>query len=235
MSCRVPDPEPVAACRRGRRGGFTLVEIVVVMAIVVLLLAIAGVAFNPAGGAKARKAARGEVVSMLTRARSHAISSGNPTAMAVVGLRDGPNAMRGKALGLFEVRRDEVAGTYEPVRQLRRWVSLSGRTLLLDGSAVRASDGQGLNALDEEPVLVVEVPSGEAAGMEEASVHVVVFEPTGAVSHPPGSGRIEFFIGEGKYGREGLVVTAKDDSGSATIDRVMLSRLTGRAQSLAAE
>lgn len=34
--------------------------------------------------------------------------------------------------------------------------------------------------------------------MSPVNLSFVVFESTGSVSHPPGSGRIEFLIGEGR-------------------------------------
>jgi prepilin-type N-terminal cleavage/methylation domain-containing protein len=215
----------------GWRHAFSLVEVLAVISVIAILMAVAAVALKPSGES-ARRAARGEILAMLTRARSHAISSGNPAAMVMVNLKDGPNEMRGKSMTLYEVRRDEVAGTWEAVEQVRRWVNLPERTILLDGGAAPVAGTDGTNVLDEALTLAGEVPGETSGSKQSVEFSFVVFDSTGAVLHPSGSGRLEIFVGEGSYRSDGLLITRKMPDGSAVADRVVLSRLSGRAQSV---
>ena len=212
-----------------------MVEVLSVITVVAILLAVAAVALRPSG-ANARRAARGEVLAMLTRARSEAISSGSPIALVLMSLKDGPEERRGKSMTLYEVKQDDVSGTWEARKQLRRWIDMPERTILLDGQAVPVSGNGGTNVLDDSATLTAEVPGSSRGAKEEVECAFVVFSSTGAVLHPSGSGRLELFIGEGTYrGASGLLVTKKAPDGSAITDRVVLSRLSGRAQSVGSE
>ena len=228
---RVPKSASVRGAE-GHREAFTLVELLVVIAIIGILLAVAGSALSSTGTSE-RRAARGEIQGLLTRARSHAISSGDPTALVMIGLASGPDDMRGKVLSLFEVKRNVASGDWEVEEQLRRWLELPGSTILMDGSTVGATSEKGSNVLDEAVRLTVEVPSGTSGSKIEVEASFVVFESTGAVSHPSGSGRVEFYIGQGVIRSGRLTVTEKTSSGAVVADRVVLSRLTGRAQAVA--
>lgn len=214
-----------------RCAGFTLVEVLVVIAVMGILLGVAVSAFSRTGTAE-RKAARGEILSLLTRARSQAISTGQATAVAMVGLDDGPEEKRGKALTLFAVKRNEIGDEWVVDEQLRRWVTLPGKTVLLNGSLAATAGGKGVNVLDEAVWLEAEVPGGTSGRKVSVKLSFVVFEATGVVSHPSGSGRIEFAIGEGFMQGGSLRVTGTTSTGTAVVDRVVLSRLTGRAQSV---
>lgn len=216
---------PSDLLRPGR--GFTLMEVVAVVAVIGILLAVGAGGFL-ATGTSERRVARGEILAMLTRARSHAIASGTPTAMAMIGPGAGPEEMRGKAVTIFEVKQDVASGRWEVAGRMRRWAFLPGATILMGGSG----EG-GRNIMDGAAGLRVEVPSGAGGGKDEIAAPFVVFDATGAVIHPSGSGRLEIHIGEGVI-RDGLLtVTSKTSSGQAITDRVVLSRLTGRARSVA--
>lgn len=208
-----------------------MVEILSVIAVIAILLAAAAVALRPSGES-ARVAAKGELVAMLTRARSEAISSGSPVALVLLNLEDGPEERRGKAMTLYAVSQDEVSGRWESGDQLRRWVDLPTRTILLDGRAAPAGGSAGTNVLEEALTITGEVPTDRQGVKQEVECSFVVFGPTGTVLHPSGSGRLEFFIGEGVFRPGGLVVTRKAEDGSAITDRVVVSRLSGRARSV---
>lgn len=217
--------------RRGARG-FTLIELLTVIAVVGILLGISVIAISPSGGPRARRAARDEVVAMLTRARSEAIASGNPTAVAIVGFGAGPDGARGKALTTYAVRREGTGEAISPVEQKRRWVKLPGRTILLGAASGAGDPTRASNLIDGAAVLKVRVPPDRGTRATEVMAPCVVFESTGAVSHPPGSGRLALYIGEGTWRNNELVVTARKNSGEPVADAVFLSRLTGRARSM---
>src|SRR5689334_2041290 len=67
--------EGTKGIRGGVRAGFTAVEIMLVVAIMVLLLAMAVPAFNFITGSRSTDAAQNLVSAMLGRARAYAISS----------------------------------------------------------------------------------------------------------------------------------------------------------------
>lgn len=231
---------------RGLRSAFTLVEVLAVITIVAILLGVAALAFKPSGES-ARRAARGEILGMLTRARSQAISTGSPSALVVVrsvvsGGGDNRDRawteMKDRSMNVMEVLWDEDAGVWVGSEPTSRWIDLPKKIVLLDDAAAGNSSSFGSNLLDETATLPGYV-LGTAADRERGgggAVKVehafVVFDPTGAVVHPTGSGRIEFVLGEGTWREGQLTVTRRLDDGSAVADRVVLSRLSGRAQSV---
>lgn len=216
---------------RPARPAFTLVEVLAVMAVMAILMAVMAVGLKPSGEG-ARRAARGEILALLTRARSQAISSGGPVALVMINLDDGPAERRGKSLTLFRVRQDRVTGAWEATEQLRRWVNLPANTILLSGSEAPSTGARGSNILDESLTLSGEVPSDATGDKVPVECSFVVFASTGSVLHPSGSGRIEFYVGEGAWRAGSVLLTRKTDAGEAVADRVVLSRLSGRAQSV---
>lgn len=229
------------------RRAFTLVEVLAVITIIAILLGVSALALKPSGES-ARRAARGEILGMLTRARSHAISSGNPSAMVVVrtvvsGGGDKEDKvwteMKDRSMNVVDVSWDEDSQVWTGKEPTSRWVDLPKKILLLDGAEADRSGSIGANFLEEPVTLpgvvlgtVAERQSGGGGDSVQVEYSFVVFDPTGAVLHPSGSGRIEFVIGEGVWRNRQLTVTRRLDDGSAVADRVVLSRLSGRAQSV---
>jgi prepilin-type N-terminal cleavage/methylation domain-containing protein len=72
----------------GRRGGFTLTEILIVIGIIVLILAMAVPAFNYITGTRSQEAATNIIAAMLSRARTEAINyqRNNENSRAYVGV-----------------------------------------------------------------------------------------------------------------------------------------------------
>ena len=181
----------------GRRRGFTLTELLVVIAIIGILLAATAAVVGTGEGSRSRKGARAELLGLLTRARAEAITRGEPVAVVLVGTEAGPDAMRGKAAAIFEVDRSSAAETWRAGEQIQRWVRFPGSAVLLDDRFAPRGNRYGVNAMAQEAILSVPVFERDR-GTYHVGAPFVVFASTGSVVHPPGSGRIEFFVGEGE-------------------------------------
>ena len=77
-----PTPAPPTAPRAGRPG-FTLVEMLIVMGIIVLMLGIALPAFRAITGGRSEEGATNVITSMLARARADAVATQQPRGVAV--------------------------------------------------------------------------------------------------------------------------------------------------------
>jgi prepilin-type N-terminal cleavage/methylation domain-containing protein len=76
-------PQTTARCPHTQRAGYTLVELIVVLVIAAILLGLAAVRATEAADRSAVHAAAGEVVAVMTTARSLAIYRRAPVAVAI--------------------------------------------------------------------------------------------------------------------------------------------------------
>lgn len=199
------------------------------IAIIGILLAATAAVVGTGGGSRARKGARAELLALLTRARAEAITRGEPVAVALVGGDAGPDSMRGKAAAVFEVDRSSAAESWRAGEQIQRWVTFPGSAVLLDDRYAPRKNRYGVNAMAQKEILSVPVFERDR-GTYHIGAPFVVFESTGSVVYPPGSGRIEFFMGEGNWRDGEFVLTGRTKQGEPLTDRLVLSRLSGRAQ-----
>ena len=163
------------SCLRPRSASraFSLVELLVVMAVVALLLGIAGMAFNNFGRSTSLAAAGNRVAAILEQARQHAMSQGAMTTVAIS--TDSANSKRNQAFVVLAARprSDGEALTAADWKQVSKW------EILPEGITVDS----GSSFTDSGTKLVPSLPSQlpERAGEGSNSFRYVIFQPSGAV------------------------------------------------------
>ncbi len=85
MTCRParPPPSPSAGSRQGRQSGFTLIELMVVLAVAALLVGVATVALHRPQGRPLLSSTARQVASAFRAARMEAILRGRPQTVTV--------------------------------------------------------------------------------------------------------------------------------------------------------
>lgn len=194
--------------------GFSLIELLAVMAVVVLMMSLLLPALTGFGGSTARKGAVTTVMNTLEQARVAALESGRN--VMVVFAR--PNFPERDALVVLRETEDGT-GNYEA---MTRWIRLPQKVLLMEPD----SGGSLLeeNANIDEGRLPVSKPPGTSKDLS-----AIVFNSSGAVEFPsPSEARprnLSIFLSEGVRGENGQ--EARTITG---FDVISASRYTGRVQ-----
>ncbi len=159
--------------RRSAAPAFSLVELLVVMAVVALLLGIAGMAFNNFGRSTSLAAAGNRVAAILEQARQHATSQGAMTAVAIA--TDSASQDRNQAFVVLAARprNDGGALTAADWKQVSKWEVLPEGIIVDSGSSFTESGTKLI------PSLPSQLP--ERAGERADSFRYVIFQPSGAV------------------------------------------------------
>lgn len=218
----MPDFVP---CQRSRpeaaRGGFSLVELLAVVAILMLLMAVAVTTMMPTA-ARARQAARAMLEGQLARTRSHAVSAGVPTALLFAGYQaDG--GIAGRATAVVEVEWDDQAAAWKSKRVLSRWEAMPGQVVFFPGAVANC----GPTLMDRPQVLAARGPSGA-----DVSGPFLLFGPNGGVEWPAAGEPLVVAFGSGAVQGGGVQATEKGPDGVPVHDRLLLSRLTGRSREM---
>jgi prepilin-type N-terminal cleavage/methylation domain-containing protein len=212
---------------RNRQSGFTLVELLVVMAIMALLLAMGAGLFSSAGRGQSRQAARSLVTGVLTNAQNRALTAGEPRAVVMMPYETGREGQLGRAFTIFEVRQDEATDTFVAERQLRRWIELPGRFIFSKAGAVT---GEGQNGFAQPPIVEVSVPAPKSEGTRKVAMPAIIFGDSGRVIWPAGSGELELQLSEGVV-QDGVAVATGDQERDARQREIfIIGRQTGRAR-----
>lgn len=205
--------------KRTLRTGFSLVELVVVMAIMAMILALAAISMRPSA-LRAAHVSRDLVIAQVNRARSHAIASGIPTAVVFSPYQEGPAEKRGRMMGLVEVKNGTLAGAdHEVARVLARWEELpKGQFFLTQALAQR----QTTTVLDGERKLHLTVDGEEVEG------NYLLFSREGEVIYPTAS-KIEICLAPAVMQNGRPRLTGENQDGSS-VDVIEVSRLSGRVR-----
>lgn len=172
------------------RSAFTLVEMVVVIAIIVILMVAGLQVFGDSGG-NSRKTATDAVTGLIEQARTTAITSRTTVVLAIAEPGDLPIKDGRCRIGLFRVPVWPADATSVDAVLIRRWQTLPAGVVLLGGEV----DGVR-NPLDEPQITL---RYGTGAKALEISVHSLAFGPRGGLHWPSGSDPMALRIAEGAY------------------------------------
>ena len=212
--------------------GFSLIELLVVVGVIATLLAMGAAVVGGSRG-ESRQAVKSLALGFLTNAQNEALTTGKPIAVVMVPYDAGREEHFGRAMAIFEVRQDEVTGDYTAGEQRRRWTSLPGRYLFSKGAPIST---EGQNAFDQAPIVEVPYRGSEGAGELTFNASAIIFDGTGKVAWPNGSGELELHFEEGVIQRGAVVGTSA--SSATSIEEwqkreiIIIGRQTGRARIL---
>jgi prepilin-type N-terminal cleavage/methylation domain-containing protein len=203
------------------RGGFSLVEMVVVMAILVILIGFA--ATHLSGGAeKARRAATDQVIGMIEQARNTALVSRSTVMLAIAEPGSLPANDDKCVVGLLRVEGDWDPMSLEPVSGtlLGRWKPLETGVIFMGGAM-----GSLTNPLDA-PEVPIRYTTRRTI---EAEVRGIIFNARGRLIHPVGPAPAVLRIAEGGYPR-GVPTPMRRGADQRVSDTwLKIGRVTGRA------
>ncbi len=222
----------VTFLKRQHPKAFTLVELLVVMAIVTILLSVVASSLSTTGTG-AHKTSAAKVSAILTSARADAIARGEPVGVVFLPTDGLPESLEGKAgrgMGIFSFEHDELEGTFTALKQLDKWRFLTGNMIFSNG---QISDQNKQNAYTESPVLKT-TPALKASPrtLFIESAPAVVFSERGDLLHPDKKDFTEAVIGlwEGEYLAGEAKQFRKLPSDLQYFEEIAINHISGRSQ-----
>jgi prepilin-type N-terminal cleavage/methylation domain-containing protein len=194
---------------RARRAGFSLVELIVVIAIVVILLG-AGLSLFGRSRGHALRTGTEQFASLVEQARTSAITRRRPVVLAIAepGVGDfGDDRCR---VGLFELDKWRP-GEANDGRLIQRWQPLPTGIALVGGEVDTLA-----NVKDEDKVSLT-----WKAGNASAEMPALVFGPRGGLIGPAGSESVVVTFAAGVYRDGQVVVTGKERGKVVRVGRVV--------------
>ena len=203
---------------RGGASAFSLIELLVVVAIMGLLVALLLPAMGGMSGSAARKGAVTIVMTALEQARIASIEQGRDT-LVLLWMKNGVVGPIDEQDAMMILRHNEQGDKWEP---LTRWVKLP-RGVLFDGS--NNSSDNSSEILKWQPS---DLPTNLPGGPATANLGAIRFGSTGAVQAPQAAASSLFIpLVEGHRGSNITITTKRKDDNIQEV--VSVARYTGRA------
>jgi Tfp pilus assembly protein FimT len=213
--------------------GFTVVELLVVIGIVVLLLVAAIPAVNSLSKSGGRKAAVSNLVNGIDQARNQALRDQLNTYFVVPTFPSSSNtatvsAYNSKSFAIFEDDPSSVnsSGVVTAVKQLTKWTTLPTGIAIRSGSVGFLVD---LSTLITAPIFGPDKSSAPTFRCIQFNSNGEVVQPTAGTSSSFDLNIFEGFVSAG--GGE-TFTSAKSSNNPTATETVRVQRYTGRAESI---
>lgn len=200
---------------------FSLVEMIVVIAVLVILLTVGASLFNSTGP-QARRSAADQLTALVEQARTTAITSRCHVILAVAEPGDLANTDERCRVGLFKVANwpeDPSAGAVDG-ELVGRWRTLDSGVILIGGQV----DGIE-NPLDAPEWTINHSLRGKP---QQVKAHALVFHSRGGLRYPAGSAPVALRVAEGGYRGGKAVPNRRVDSAAIAENRLKIGRVTAR-------
>jgi prepilin-type N-terminal cleavage/methylation domain-containing protein len=210
-----------------REGGFTLLELLIVVGIIAMVLAFLTPAVTSLSKSGGRRAARNSLLGGIEQARAEAIKSGQATYVVFPTFTSGTQSTLDRynyrSYAIFE----DNAASPGSVKQLTDWKSFPA------GVALRAAGTAALSNLANPATLTPPVTFSFTPDTSATPFRCLKFNSNGEVQTPTANVLLAVFEGYVNNGSE--VATTKDGSGNpSAVEYLIVSQFTGRAEPTAA-
>jgi prepilin-type N-terminal cleavage/methylation domain-containing protein len=208
--------------RHPRRAGFTLIEVLVVISIIVILFAV-GVPLLSDPANSARKSSADILRSALQQARAHSIATGSYTSVLLPSYAADAET-GGKMIGFAEVEADpSAAAKFKVTRLVQRWTQLPEQIFFFDRNTAN---------IPQNTLMDLGASSQITADYRKRPVacSFIIFSPNGQIlqnTNSTNTAKLLVGLGKGTL-KNGSVTPTQRSSNQIVFDLFQISRLSAR-------